>query len=67
MHEDSIGLGIGRRELSLGGAEADVRTAVLQASLLAEHGVVSLGVRSEAPEHERHAHTMTEREKNKKG
>lgn len=51
VHEERVGLGIRSGELALGGAEADVRTAVLKAALLAEHGVVSLGVRSEAPKH----------------
>lgn len=47
--QDGGVLGIRLRQLAAGVAEADVRTAVLQASLLAKSGVLGLGVRSEAP------------------
>ncbi len=49
VDQQSAGLGIGSRELSLASAESDVRTAVLEASLLAEESVVALQMRSESP------------------
>jgi len=49
VRQQSAGLGIGSGQLALAAAESDVRTAVLQASLLAEHGVVRLEVGSESP------------------
>jgi len=49
MSKDGRCLGISRRQLSASIAEADVRTTVLETSLLAEDSVLSLGVRGESP------------------
>lgn len=49
VSQDGGSLGISGRELTLGTAQTNVRTTVLQTALLLEHGVVGLGVGGEAP------------------